>query len=50
MEQAIRQMNDYGRQRKPFYFIIDFDKKKPIVLSPEDLEKVVIVLLFKRMR
>lgn len=39
MEQAIRQMNEYGRLRQPFYFIIDFEKKKPIVLTPEALEK-----------
>jgi para-aminobenzoate synthetase component I len=38
MEQAILQMNEWGRARKPFFFIIDFDKKRPILIPLEELE------------
>ncbi len=38
-EEAILLMNDLGKDRKPFLFIIDYEMKKPIVLPLEDVEK-----------
>jgi para-aminobenzoate synthetase component 1 len=41
-QQAIQKMNDLGRQAKPFFFIIDYDLKDPIVLTLEELEQADI--------
>ncbi|TAE26156.1 MAG: aminodeoxychorismate synthase component I [Cytophagales bacterium] len=35
-QQATDQMNQYGRQRQPFLFILDFDLKHPFVLRPDE--------------
>jgi len=35
-DKAIRQMNDWGSKGKPFFFLIDFDQQKPVVLSLEE--------------
>ncbi|WP_018617882.1 aminodeoxychorismate synthase component I [Spirosoma luteum] len=35
-DQAIDQMNAYGRQRQPFLFVLDFDLKRPLVLRPNE--------------
>lgn len=36
---AITKMNNYGRNRIPFLFIIDFELEKPVVLPLNDLNK-----------
>lgn len=41
-QRAIQKMNDLGRQAKPFFFIIDYDLKEPIVLTLEELEQANI--------
>jgi para-aminobenzoate synthetase component I len=38
-QQAIKKMNDLGRQGKPFLFIIDYEMKQPIVLTLEEVEQ-----------
>ncbi|MEA5428187.1 aminodeoxychorismate synthase component I [Arcicella lustrica] len=38
-KEAIQLMNDLGKDRKPFLFIIDYEMKKPIVLPLEEVEK-----------
>ncbi len=35
-EWAIRQMNDWGGKGRPFFFLIDFDQLKPVVLPLEE--------------
>lgn len=35
-DQAIDQMNTYGRQRQPFLFVLDFDLKRPLILRPDE--------------
>ena len=35
-------MNRYGRERRPFVFIIDFLAKAPILVHPEDMDKAGI--------
>lgn len=36
--EAVQKMNDLGRQKKPFLFIIDYEMKQPIVLTLEEVE------------
>lgn len=38
-KEAIQLMNDLGKDRKPFLFIIDYEMKKPIVLPLEEVDK-----------
>lgn len=38
-DRAIELMNEYGRIKKPFLFIIDFEKLKPIVLPVSQLKE-----------
>ena len=45
-DQAIDQMNEYGRQRKPFLFVLDFDLKRPIVLRPDEWKAHDVVFDF----
>ena len=45
-DQAIDQMNAYGRQRQPFLFILDFDLKRPLVLRPDEWKAQDIVFDF----
>ncbi len=35
-EQATNQMNQYGCQRQPFLFVLDFDLKHPLILCPDE--------------
>lgn len=35
----IHQLNDLGKQRKPFFFLIDFEMNKPFVCELKNLEK-----------
>ena len=35
-EKAIRWMNEWGGQGRPFFFLIDFDQQKPVVLPLEE--------------
>ncbi len=39
MHEAQRAMNEYGKQRMPFLFIIDFELQKPIVIPQEALSE-----------
>lgn len=32
----INSVNDFAGQKKPFFFLIDFEKTKPLVLSPQE--------------
>lgn len=41
-QQAIQKMNDLGKQAKPFFFIIDYEMKQPIVLTLEEVEQANI--------
>ena len=36
--EAVQKMNDLGRAKTPFLFIIDYEMKQPIVLTLEELE------------
>ena len=36
-EVAIRKMNGYGNQRKPFFFLVSFDESECLVLSPDEV-------------
>jgi len=38
-QQVISQMNNWGRLRKPFFFIIDFELKKPMAFLIENIPK-----------
>jgi para-aminobenzoate synthetase component I len=42
-ETAIRQMNQWGGEGKPFFFLIDFDLQKPVVLSLEETDEAGIL-------
>lgn len=35
----IHQANQYGRSRQPFFFLIDFEQKKPLIYAPEQASK-----------
>lgn len=32
MQKAIKQMNNYGKERQPFFFMVDFEIKRPVVI------------------
>jgi len=36
LDDAIRQMNEWGGEGKPFFFLFDFDLQKPVVLSLDE--------------
>lgn len=38
-QKAIALMNNYGSERKPFLFIVDFEMQKPIVLSVDEVSQ-----------
>ena len=44
--EAIAQMNQYGHQREPFLFILDFALQRPIVRSIQHLDPAEIVFTF----
>ena len=31
----IQQANEYGKQRRPFFFLIDFEQQKPLIFPLE---------------
>lgn len=35
---AQQQMNEYGRRRQPFFFLIDFEMARPVVCALEDID------------
>ncbi len=35
----IAQANQFGKQRQPFFFLVDFEQKKPLILPLEKMEK-----------
>ncbi len=39
VKDTIKRMNEYGRNKTPFVFIIDFDLQKPMVFLMDELEK-----------
>lgn len=41
-QQAIQKMNDLGKQGKPFFFVIDYEMKQPVVLTLEEVEQANI--------
>lgn len=41
-QSAISLMNEYGRNRKPFLFIIDFDLQKPKIIPLTDVDPQII--------
>lgn len=49
-EQAIHTMNLWGKERKPFLFIIDYEMKKCLVQSPEEAKQNDIVYNFNGIR
>lgn len=38
-QDAITQMNDLGKQRTPFLFVIDYEMRKPIIIPLSDLDQ-----------
>lgn len=36
MQHFIEQANHYGKQRTPFFFLIDFEKEKPLICPLEN--------------
>ena len=36
MQQFIQQANEFGRQQRPFSFLIDFEGQKPLIMSPSE--------------
>jgi para-aminobenzoate synthetase component 1 len=38
-QQAIQKMNDLGSLGKPFFFLIDYEMKQPVVLTLEEVER-----------
>ncbi|STO93499.1 para-aminobenzoate synthase component I [Haemophilus pittmaniae] len=36
MQQFIQQANEFGRQQRPFFFLIDFEGQKPLIMSPSE--------------
>ncbi|MFZ4741255.1 MAG: aminodeoxychorismate synthase component I [Bacteroidales bacterium] len=42
MEQAIKMMNNLGKEKIPFLFIIDYEMKKPFVFKIEDVPENVM--------
>lgn len=45
-EQAIKQMNDLGGQRKAFFFMISFDMNQNLVLEESELDEAAIYFRF----
>lgn len=41
-DKAIRQMNEWGGMGRPFFFLIDFDQQKPVVLPLEEVAEAGI--------
>ncbi len=41
-DNAIRQMNEWGEKGRPFFFLIDFDQQKPVVLPLEEVAEAGI--------
>ncbi len=41
-DKAIRKMNEWGAKGQPFFFLIDFDQQKPVVLPLEETAKAGI--------
>ncbi len=41
---SIKQMNDLGRQKIPFVFILDFDLEKPLIFKMEELEEQGVLI------
>ncbi|WP_103326994.1 aminodeoxychorismate synthase component I [Bacteroidetes bacterium endosymbiont of Geopemphigus sp.] len=42
MKTAVQQMNQYGRESRPFFFMIDYEMERPVVLAHEEISKVGI--------
>ena len=36
MQHFIKRANHYGKQRTPFFFLIDFEKEKPLIYPLEN--------------
>lgn len=36
MQHFIEQANHYGKQRTPFFFLVDFEKEKPLICPLEN--------------
>lgn len=43
LDKAIRQMNEWGGEGKPFFFLFDFDLKRPVVLPLEEAAQAGIL-------
>jgi para-aminobenzoate synthetase component I len=48
LQKCARLMNDFGSRRQPFFFIIDYLAKKPLVILASDLEKGNIYFQFPK--
>ena len=46
LEEAVLQMNTYGRRREPFVFMLDFELERPIVRSTQHLDPAEIRFSF----
>lgn len=46
MQKFIETANFLGKQKRPFYFLIDFETRKPIIVEPENAEASGLFLHF----
>ena len=49
LQKCAQLMNDFGSRRQPFFFIIDYLAKKPLVILVSDLEKENIYFQFPKL-
>jgi len=47
---AVKNMNLLGKKKIPFFFLIDFEMKKPVVIPLNELDPSVIVFEFNKQR
>lgn len=46
MIQFIKQANQWGAERRPFFFLIDFEQQKPLIFSLDEMEKKGVSISF----
>ena len=47
MQTFIQQANTYGALRQPFFFLIDFEQKKPLICSFDESAEKGLIWVFK---
>lgn len=46
MQTFIQQANQFGREKRPFFFLIDFEQQKPLIFSLDEMEKKGVSISF----